>query len=72
MGVKANLAAIVLTAGDITAAETQGTDLKGLMSIAGSKCDDLRQLLSVISALMTAGGDGGNATTVNTQSTALA
>jgi len=48
MGVKATLLGITLTAADITQAETLGVDVKGLMTTAGAKCDDLKQLLGVI------------------------
>ena len=42
MGVKATLAGITLTAGDITQAETLGIDVKGLMTTAQAKCDDFK------------------------------
>ena len=53
MGVKATLAGVALTAGDITQAETLGIDAKGLMVVAQAKCDDLKQLLSVLADLPT-------------------
>jgi hypothetical protein len=72
MGVKATLLGITLTAGDITQAETLGIDVKGLMTTAQAKCDDLKQLLSVIiNDVMTPASDTTNATTLTNQITAL-
>jgi hypothetical protein len=72
MGVKATLLGITLTAGDITQAETLGIDVKGLMTTAEAKCDDLKQLLSVIiNDVLTPAGDASNITTLNAQITAL-
>jgi hypothetical protein len=72
MRVKATLAGITLTAGDITQAETLGIDAKGLMVVAQAKCDDLKQLLGVlINDVLTPAGDSTNATTLTNQITAL-
>jgi hypothetical protein len=72
MGVKATLAGVTLTAGDITQAETLGIDAKGLMGVAQAKCDDLKQLLgALVNDVLTPAGDSTNATTLTNQITAL-
>jgi hypothetical protein len=72
MGVKATLLGVTLTAADITQAETLGIDVKGLMTTAGAKCDDLKQLLGVlVNDVLTPAGDSTNATTLTNQITAL-
>jgi hypothetical protein len=72
VGVKATLLGVTLTAADITQAETLGVDVKGLMTTAGAKCDDLKQLLSVIiNDVLTPAGDTTNASTLTAQITAL-
>ena len=61
-----------MTAEDITQAETLGIDAKGLMVVAQAKCDDLKQLLSVlVSDVLTPAGDSTNSTTLTNQITAL-
>ena len=72
MGVKVTLAGVTLTAGDITQAETLGIDAKGPMVVAQAKCDDLKQLLSVlVTDVLTPASDASNITTLNAQITAL-
>jgi hypothetical protein len=72
MGVKTTLAGVTLTAADITQAETLGIDAKGLMLTAAAKCDDLKQLLSVlVTDVLTPASDAANITTLNAQITAL-
>lgn len=73
MGIKTALAGITLTAGDITQAETIGTDAKGEMLNAQLKCQELTVLLNyLITDVLTPAGDSSNVTTLNTQITALA
>jgi hypothetical protein len=48
MGVKATLAGVTLTAADIAQAEALGIDVKGMMATAGTKCEDLKQLLGFL------------------------
>ena len=67
MGVKATLLGVTLTAADISQAEALGIDVKGMMATAGAKCDDLKQLLGVL----TPAGDTTNASTLTAQITAL-
>jgi hypothetical protein len=47
-GVEATLLGVTLTAADIAQAEALGIDVKGMMSTAGAKCDDLKQMLGVL------------------------
>ena len=42
MGVKATLLGVTLTAADIAQAEALGIDVKGMITTAGAKCDDLK------------------------------
>jgi hypothetical protein len=72
MGVKATLAGITLTGGDLTQAESLGLDVKGLMTTAQMKCDDLKSLLNLIASdVLTPAGDTTNAATLAAQVTAL-
>lgn len=73
MGIKTALAGITLTAGDITQAESIGTDAKGEMLNAQLKCQELTALLNfLITDVLTPASDAGNISTLNTQITALA
>jgi len=72
MGIKTALAGVTLTGGDVSTAEAgEGMDIKGLMSEAQLRCDELHNLLTQIQTQMTAAGDTSNATTIGTQITAL-
>ena len=69
MGIRANLAALTLTAGDLSQTPD---DMAGNLKLAQLKCQELTQLLTRIQTVMTAAGDSTNATTVGTQITSLA
>lgn len=72
MGVRANLAAITVTAGDITQAETIGTDSKAQLTAAILKIDEITKILrELVANVLTPASDAGNITTVNTAITAL-
>lgn len=73
MGVRAALAGITLTAGDITQAETLGIDAKAVLTLAQLKCQEATVLLNIlVTNVLTPASDAGNITTVGTQVTALA
>lgn len=72
MGVRANLAAVVVTAGDITQAEGIGTDPKGQLPAVLLKIDECTKLLrEFVANVLTPASDAGNITIVNTAITAL-
>ncbi len=72
MGVKTVLAGITLTGGDLTQAETIGSDVKGLLVEAQLKCQELIALLNFINNdILTPASDSGNASTITAQITAL-
>lgn len=72
MGVRANLAAITLTAGDITQAESLGIDAKALLTKAQLQMQEATQALNVLlTDVLTPASDAGNITTVNTAITAI-
>lgn len=72
MGVRANLAAITLIAGDTTQAETIGTDAKAQLTAALLKIDEITKILKeLVANVLTPGSDASNITTVNTAITAL-
>jgi hypothetical protein len=72
MGVRANLAAITLTAGDITQAESLGIDAKANLALAQLKCQEITTLLNfLVTDVLTPASDAGNITTINTQITSL-
>ena len=48
MGVRTTLLGVTLTAGDITQAETLGTDIKGCMALAELKCQEVIVLLNYL------------------------
>lgn len=73
MGVRASLAAITLTGGDIAQAELLGIDAKALLSQAQLKCQEVTQILNLlITDVLTPASDAGNITAFGTQITALA
>jgi hypothetical protein len=73
MGVKTNLAAVVLTAGDKTQAALLGIDAAGLLAEAQLKMQEATQMLNVlITDVLTPAGDASNTTTLNTAITAIA
>ena len=72
MGVRANLLAVTLTAGDVTQAESLGIDCKGELSLAiGAVNDSLARLNFLLSNVLTPASDAANISTVNTAITAL-
>jgi len=72
MGVRTTLLGVTLTAGDITQAETLGTDIKGCMALAELKCQEVIVLLNyLVNDVLTPAGDTANASTLTAQVTAL-
>ena len=72
MGVRANLAAITLIAGDTTQAESIGTDAKAQITAVLLKIDECTKILrELVTNVLTPASDASNITTVNTAITSL-
>ena len=72
MGVRATLAGITQTAGDLSQSQTLGTDAKAQITAALLKIDETTKILrELVTNILTPASDASNITTVNAQITAL-